>query len=63
MIVCVRMQSAAAHFSARYYRKQQDVTDGEGGDDVGYEPRPQVADSDPLDVQNSFLRRRADQDV
>lgn len=39
-----------------YYRKQQNVADREGGDDVRYEPCPEVTEPDPLDVQNSFLR-------
>lgn len=41
-----------------FYRKQEDVSDWEGSYDIRYEPRPQVADSDPLDIQNRLLRTR-----
>lgn len=38
-----------------YYRKQQYVANWESCYDIWNEPCPQVADSDPLDIQNCFL--------
>lgn len=49
--------------SCHYYRKQQYVADWESSYNVRYEPRPQVTDSDPLDIQNSFLRKRTEQQI
>lgn len=43
-----------------YYRKQKNVSDRESCYDIGYEPCPQVTDSDFFDIQNSFLKERVE---
>jgi hypothetical protein len=45
----------------KLYRKEEDVSDGECCDHIWYEPTPQIAYPDLLEVQNGDLSHRTRQ--